>query len=101
MDGLWARFLPEIRSRIVTLEAAAASTMVQTLGATERAAAASAAHKLAGVLGTFGLTRGTELARQMELAFADRCVPDAEAGAQFASMAAELRNMVDGRKPTA
>ena len=101
MEGLWARFQPEICSRVAILEAAAASATTQTLGKTEREAAAAAAHKLAGVLGTFGLTRGTELARQMELAFAGRVTPGTEAGTQLASIAAELRSMVDGRKPAA
>lgn len=64
---LWTRFLPEIESRVAILEAAAASLVAGSLTAEQRQAAHDAAHKLAGTLGTFGLPRGTDLARKTEL----------------------------------
>ena len=67
---LWTRFLPEIENRVGLLETAAAALSVGTLTAEQREAAHDAAHKLAGTLGTFGLHRGTDLARQVELYFA-------------------------------
>ena len=40
--------------------------------------ASAAAHKLAGVLGTFGLTRGTVLARELEIMYSRENGPDSE-----------------------
>ncbi|MGD0481251.1 MAG: Hpt domain-containing protein [Terracidiphilus sp.] len=101
MDGLWARFLPDIRARVSVLEAAALAAGEGTLTAKQREAAQSAAHKLAGVLGTFDLTRGTVLARELELTFARESSPDRDAAAKLAETAAELRSMVESRKSSA
>jgi HPt (histidine-containing phosphotransfer) domain-containing protein len=100
MDGLWARFLPDIRERVSVIEATAQAASEGALTATQREAAQSAAHKLAGVLGTFGLMRGTALARELELTFARESSPDPDAGAKLAEIAAELRGMIEGRKPS-
>jgi HPt (histidine-containing phosphotransfer) domain-containing protein len=96
MDLLWVRFLPEIRERVATLEAAAAAA--KNLTASECEAAHAAAHKLAGVLGTFNLTRGTDLARELELAFSSNSAPSASSGKHLTSLAAELRAMIENRK---
>ena len=100
MDGLWERFLPEIKDRVVVLEAAAQAAGKGKLTAKQREAAQSAAHKLAGVLGTFGLTRGTVLARELELTFARESSPRRDSGAKLAEIAAELRAMIESRKPS-
>ncbi len=98
MDSLWVRFLPEIKERVAVLEAAAQAAGEGKLTAKQRDAAQAAAHKLAGVLGTFGLTRGTVLARELELTFARESSPRRNAGAKLAEVAAELRSMVESRK---
>jgi HPt (histidine-containing phosphotransfer) domain-containing protein len=101
MDGLWARFLPDIRARVSVLESAAQVAREGKLPAKQREAAQSAAHKLAGVLGTFGLTRGTILARELESTFGRASSPGRKAGAKLAEIAAELRSMVESRKASA
>jgi len=58
-------------------------------------------HKLAGVLGSFGLTRGTVLARELELTFARESSPGPDASAKLSAIAAELRAMIESRKPSA
>ena len=63
---LWKQHLPEISERVGVLERACSTLEAEKLPAEERQAAVAAAHKLAGVLGTFGRTRGTELAREVE-----------------------------------
>jgi HPt (histidine-containing phosphotransfer) domain-containing protein len=98
MDLLWARFLPEIRERVATLEEAAAAVSAKKLDATGRDTAQAAAHKLAGVLGTFNLARGTDLARELELAYSSESAPGAASGANLASLAAELRAMIENRR---
>jgi HPt (histidine-containing phosphotransfer) domain-containing protein len=97
IDRLWVRFLPEIRERVAILESAARAVSERKLTASSREAAQSAAHKLAGVLGTFGLTRGTELARQLEVTYSRESAPGPDSGKRLAAIAAELRAMIENR----
>ena len=98
MDRLWTKFLPEIRERVAILEAAAEAVTAKTLSDSNCEAAQSVAHKLAGVLGTFNLTRGTVVARELELAYSQKSAPNAASGKHLASLAAELRVMIESRK---
>jgi HPt (histidine-containing phosphotransfer) domain-containing protein len=99
MDRLWIRFLPEIRERVAVLEAAASAVSAKKLTASRREAAESAAHKLAGVLGTFSLTRGTVLARELELTFSRESAPTASLGKHLKAIATELRALIESRTP--
>ncbi|MGB0066176.1 MAG: Hpt domain-containing protein [Terracidiphilus sp.] len=101
MDALWQRFLPEIIERVNVLESAAMAIAGCELAPQQREAAQAAAHKLAGVLGSFGLARGTDLARELELAFTGESSLDAQSAANFSAIAAELRKMVESRKTSA
>jgi len=94
LDRLWARFLPEIRERVSVIESAIQSLAAGSLTAERQEAAASAAHKLAGVLGTFNLQRGTELARALELQFSG--APDS--AAHLSPLISELRSIIETRK---
>ncbi len=98
LDRMWARFLPEIRERVTVLESAAAAFAAQTLTAPQQEAAHAAAHKLAGVLGTFNLAHGTILAREAELLYSGENGPDPASGPRLASLAAELRATIESRK---
>jgi HPt (histidine-containing phosphotransfer) domain-containing protein len=96
IERLWARFLPEFRERIAIVEAAAQSLAAGALTPEQREAAHAAAHKLSGTLGTFTLPRGTDLARELELAFA--AAPDPASAPRLAALAAELRTLIESRK---
>jgi HPt (histidine-containing phosphotransfer) domain-containing protein len=96
LDTMWAKFLPDIRERVNVLELAVAAASAGKLDSALRASAQSAAHKLAGTLGTFGLQRGTELARELELRFARGGISVAEAIA-LGRVSAEIRELVEGR----
>jgi len=98
IERLWVRFLPEIKERIAVIQAAADALAAGTPTASRRVAAHAAAHKLAGVLGTFGLTRGTELARELEIDFSSEDGPDPASGKKLAAVAAELRALVESRQ---
>jgi HPt (histidine-containing phosphotransfer) domain-containing protein len=98
IDRLWVRFLPEIKERIAVIQAAADALAHGTLITSRREAACAAAHKLAGVLGTFGLTRGTVLARELEMNFSRDEGPDPASGKRLAAIATELRAMVESRQ---
>jgi len=66
VERLWTRFLPQMLERVAILETAAAACNAGNLSIEQRQTANDAAHKLAGVLGTFDLPRGTILARELE-----------------------------------
>lgn len=98
MDRMWTQFLPQIEERIDILESAAAAFAANRLSIPQKEAANAAAHKLAGVLGTFGLTRGTVLARELEIMYSRQSGPDPALGERLTSIAAELRALVQNRK---
>jgi HPt (histidine-containing phosphotransfer) domain-containing protein len=94
LERLWVKFLPEIRARVEVLEAAAVALAAGTLSGAQRESATSAAHKLAGTLGTFSLAHGTVVARELEQLYASGDGPSPEVAAQTAQ---ELREMIEGR----
>jgi diguanylate cyclase (GGDEF)-like protein len=67
MAAIWAEHEQAVRDRVGVLECAVAALTRGTLDEPLRAKAQREAHKLAGVLGTFGFPRGSELARGVEL----------------------------------
>jgi HPt (histidine-containing phosphotransfer) domain-containing protein len=98
LDQMWASHRSQILERVAVLEAAASAVIAKNLTPSECAAAHEAAHKLAGTLGMFNLERGTDLARELELAYSPESAPAAASGPHLASLAAELRAMIEDRK---
>ena len=99
MARLWAKFLPEIERRLGVMEEAARALREKALPDEQRAAAHADAHKLAGSLGTFGLQRGTELARQAEhLLESEAAMQKSGASLLFSESVTELRLLIDSRK---
>ncbi len=64
---LWARSRQTISDRLDVLRATHRALRTNPADRNARRAGADAAHKLAGILGTFGLPDGTNLARRVEL----------------------------------
>lgn len=91
---IWARNLPAIRERLGKLEQAA-QACAHGDSTASREAAAEAAHQLAGSLGSFGVARGSELARKLERRFE----PGALAGdsGELSRLVVELRALVEER----
>jgi HPt (histidine-containing phosphotransfer) domain-containing protein len=98
LDRMWIQFLPQIKERLAILDSAAAAFAANQLTKPQHEAANAAAHKLAGILGSFGLTKGTVLARELEIMYSRDGGPDPALGAQLTSIAAKLRAMVESRK---
>jgi HPt (histidine-containing phosphotransfer) domain-containing protein len=98
LDGIWIKFLPEMYERVGILEAAAEAFAANRMTIEQHQAASRAAHKLAGVLGTFSLTRGTVLARELEIMYSREDGPDPEMAHRLGEIAAELRTIVANRK---
>lgn len=97
LDRLWKQFLPEIEQRVTRLEAANEAFAAGKLSDHLRLEANSAAHKLAGTLGTFGLTRGTILAREAELLYSGG-ETDPEALPQLKAITEQLKALIGSRK---
>lgn len=98
LDRMWVQFLPQTMERVGVLDAAAVEFSASEPTAQTLEEAATAAHKLAGVLGTFGLTRGTALAREAEILCSGEAEADPELGTRLASIAAELSRIIESRK---
>lgn len=67
LSTLWSRSQQTIGDRLNVLRATHHSLSENHTDAQARKSGADAAHKLAGILGTFGLPEGTELARRTEV----------------------------------
>ena len=98
LQQLWSRFLPLMEERLAVLESAEAALEGGNLSLAQRAEANSAAHKLAGVLGTLGLTKGTVLASELEILYSGEPETDPAAAAQLRPITAQLRALVESRK---
>jgi HPt (histidine-containing phosphotransfer) domain-containing protein len=97
MDRLWAKFLPQMEQRVSALQIAAESLRNGCLSGEDQQRASAEAHKLAGVLGTFGLQQGTELAREAEGVYAGPLDLSPEVSERLAQIAVKLREMIAGR----
>lgn len=94
MNRLWERFLPQLEERVAALEAWAEALASGALHAEQREEAHSTAHKLAGVLGTFGLTEGTQLAREAEAFYGGNGSSNPTEVERMAEIASRLRAML-------
>jgi HPt (histidine-containing phosphotransfer) domain-containing protein len=96
---LWIKFLPEIDRRLIAIESAVLALNAGTLSDELRDEAHQAAHKLAGTLGTFGLHRGTELARNAENVLeGDGLLPGTSSASDLILWTHELRSLIDNRR---
>lgn len=98
MNRLWQKFLPQMEERVATL-AIAADRLESgaSLTSDEQLLAAGEAHKLAGVLGTFGLKEGTELAREAEGIFEGLRMLDTTIAKRLTTIAESLKEMITNR----
>ena len=67
LTNLWSRSQQTIGDRLNVLHASHRTLRATPTDTGARRAGADAAHKLAGILGTFGLPAGTEVARRIEV----------------------------------
>lgn len=97
LDQLWNKFLPQMLDRISTVEQANRALVSGKLTTELRAEAHSAAHKLAGSLGTFGLETGTALAREAEFIYSSEGSLDTSS-TRLVEVAEQLRNLIAKRR---
>ncbi len=96
---LWEQRKSMVVDRLRVLEQVVASLEAGADGsATEsRKLGADAAHKLAGILGTFGLPRGTDLAREAEVTLEQDGPLSDENILRLRSVVQELGSLIDQR----
>jgi HPt (histidine-containing phosphotransfer) domain-containing protein len=95
LSALWDRSRHTVVERAAVLQAAGALLTDDRLDEATRQSAVDSAHKLAGVLGTFGLPHGTELAREAEIFFGRSSLPGKKEIEQLQVLLAELARLVD------
>jgi HPt (histidine-containing phosphotransfer) domain-containing protein len=95
LSALWDRSRHTVVERAAVLQAAGALLTDDRLDEATRQSAVDSAHKLAGVLGTFGLPHGTELAREAEIFFGRSTPPGKKEIEQLQVLLAELARLVD------
>jgi HPt (histidine-containing phosphotransfer) domain-containing protein len=98
MNRLWVKYLPELEARVATLETAATALAAGALTEDLQEQATLEAHKLAGVLGTFGLHQGTDLAREAENAYRGDLQAVQIQSDRLAAIAAELKGLLASRR---
>jgi diguanylate cyclase (GGDEF)-like protein len=98
VSGIWEKFRGATLERVARLEAAAAAAFLNGLSASQRRDAERDAHKLAGTVGTFGFTRGSELARQIEALMEGTQPLDGERVAELVELTGLLRRELE--RPT-
>ncbi|HCT59623.1 MULTISPECIES: Hpt domain-containing protein [Acidobacterium] len=91
LDAIWKASKPALLERLATLEASCEALRVNPESQDARHAAHDAAHKLAGVLGTFGLVRGSQIASELECIVTGQ---DNEPLPAMQPLLAELREMI-------
>src|ERR1700679_4357011 len=94
LTEVWRRSGPLLEERLTAIELAVDGLSEGSAEPTVVKAGREQAHMLAGVLGTFGLDRGTVLARDLEEHLGRPRARDE--AARLDHVAAELRAVVDG-----
>ena len=95
ISALWDRSRHTVVERAALLRKAGDLLAHNRLDHTTQMHAVDSAHKLAGVLGTFGLPRGTDLAREAEVLFGQSTVPSKVEIERLQVLLAELTHLID------
>ena len=98
LNRLWRQFLPQMLERVTVLDCAIGPFAAGVLTEEQREEVNAAAHKLDGILGSFGLPDGTILAREAESIFAASSEPNAIAVARVARIVIDLRFLIQNRR---
>ena len=100
LDDLWAKFLPQMQSRIETIQLAIDAIQQNRLNHDIQVAAKEAAHKLAGSLGTFGLQSGSDAAAEIQKLLSENGVLGNAELARIQQLVKWLRQNTESRFPS-
>ena len=94
LQTLWKSNYPTLLERLKTLRDAQSKLVTGSLDNETRKDSEAAAHKLAGVLGTFGLPAGSRLASKIEAMLASEAELSTERGRELGEWLDELEATV-------
>ena len=95
ISALWERSRHTVVERAALLRTAGELLVDNRLDQATQRSAVDSAHKLAGVLGTFGLPRGTDLAREAEELFGQQMPPSKPEVERLQVLLSELTHLID------
>ena len=95
LSALWDRSRHTVAERAALLQEAGNLWLADRLDEATQQRAVDSAHKLAGVLGTFGLPRGTDLAREAEVLFGQTAKPGSAEVERLQLLLAELARLIE------
>ena len=95
ISALWERSRHTVVERAALLRTAGELLVDNRLDQATQRSAVDSAHKLAGVLGTFGLPRGTDLAREAEELFGQPMPPSKPEIERLQVLLTELTHLID------
>lgn len=95
LAGVWNRFREKISQQVGVLEQATTAVLQNTLGQELRTQAEHEAHTLAGSLGTFGFSKGSQLARKIEHLLADEKPCGLKEGKNLRNLVVSLRHEIE------
>jgi HPt (histidine-containing phosphotransfer) domain-containing protein len=95
ISALWERSRHTVVERAALLRTAGDLLVDNRLDQATQRSAVDSAHKLAGVLGTFGLPRGTDLAREAEELFGQSMPPSKPEVERLLVLLSELTHLID------
>ena len=98
LHSLWTKNYGLLQERLKLIRDAYDRLATGSLDQQTRTDAESAAHKLAGILGTFGLPQGSALASKIETALAASAPVGSEFAPQLQSWLTELEVIVASRQ---
>jgi diguanylate cyclase (GGDEF)-like protein len=94
LESVWKRFQPRIAEQIECLNKAATALDAGSLSAELQQLAEREAHSLAGALGTFGLSSGSQIARNLEQQLQPTQTLRPQHAQQLQSLIQELRQVL-------
>jgi HPt (histidine-containing phosphotransfer) domain-containing protein len=95
ISALWERSRHTVVERAALLRTAGDLLRDNSLDQATQQRAVDSAHKLAGVLGTFGLPQGTDLAREAEVLFGQSTPLGRDEIERLQLLLAELTHLID------
>ena len=93
--ALWDKSRPTVMERAAVLQDAQEQLAQSRLDHATQQSAVDSAHKLAGMLGLFGLPRGTEIAREAEVLFGQSPLPAKVEVDRLRGLVAELASLIE------
>lgn len=101
LNDAWREYRPEVIDRVKELRKAADQARSGSITSSDRAAANATAHKLAGVLGTFGMREASKAASRIEMLLEPDVDLNQENASAFHCLLDDIDTAISHRSETA